>query len=275
MVLNTLGETIDIHGGGKDLIFPHHENEIAQSEALTGKPLANYWIHNGLVKIDGQKMSKSLGNSLTIKDALAKYNPEVIKYAIVSKSYATEIDLKDSEFALAEQHMYYFYNTLKAIENFLAANTEMKEVANEVADNIETKFREAMDDDFNTPVAIANLFSDFKYVNNLLKDNKVPADEKAYILNKIKTQIIKLYNILGIFYADADELIQDLQNKYITKLGLKVEEIEQKISDRATAKAEKNYEVADQIRNDLDRQGIILNDSKEGTTWDIKELYNL
>ena len=275
MVLNNLGETIDIHGGGKDLIFPHHENEIAQSEALTGKPLANYWVHNGLVKIDGQKMSKSLGNSLTIKEALAKYNPEVIKYAIVSKSYATEIDLKDSEFALAEQHVYYFYNTIKAIENFLVNNTQMKEVSNEVADNIEVKFREAMDDDFNTPVAIANLFSDFKYVNNLLKDNKIPADEKAYILNKIKTQIIKLYNILGIFYANTDELIQNLKNKYISKLGLEVEEIEHKISERTNAKLEKNYELADTIRAELDEKGIILNDSKEGTTWDIKELYSL
>ena len=275
MVLNTLGETIDIHGGGKDLIFPHHENEIAQSEALTGKPLANYWIHNGLVKIDGQKMSKSLGNSLTIKDALSRYNPEVIKYAIVSKSYSTEIDLKDSEFALAEQHVYYFYNTLKAIENFLANNTEMKEVPNEVADNIEAKFREAMDDDFNTPVAVANLFSDFKYVNNLLKDNKVPADEKAYILNKIKIQIIKLYNILGIFYTGTDVLLADLKNKYINKLGLSVEEIESLIEKRANAKQEKNYALADEIRAELDEKGIILNDSKEGTTWDIKELYNI
>ena len=220
-------------------------------------------------------MSKSLGNSLTIKDALSRYNPEVIKYAIVSKSYSTEIDLKDSEFALAEQHMYYFYNTLKAIENFLASNTEMKEVPNEVADNIETKFREAMDDDFNTPVAVANLFSDFKYVNNLLKDNKVPADEKAYILNKIKNQIIKLYNILGIFYEETDELLANLKNKYINKLGLSVEEIEQKIADRASAKQEKNYALADEIRAELDAKGIILNDSKEGTTWDIKELYNI
>ena len=275
MVLNTLGETIDIHGGGKDLIFPHHENEIAQSEALTGKPLANYWIHNGLVKINKKKMSKSLGNSLTIKDALSRYNPEVIKYAIVSKSYATEIDLKDSEFVLAEQHMYYFYNTLKAIDNFLAVNTEMKEVQNEVADNIEVKFREAMDDDFNTPVAVANLFADFKYVNNLLKDNKIPNDEKAYILNKIKTQIIKLYNILGIFYAETDALLADLKNKYINKLGLSIEEIEQKIADRTLAKQEKNYGLADEIRAELDGKGIILNDSKEGTTWDIKELYSL
>ena len=275
MVLHNLGETIDIHGGGKDLIFPHHENEIAQSEALTGKPLANYWIHNGLIKINGQKMSKSLGNSLTIKQALELYNPEVIRYAIVSKSYASDIDLGESEFALAEKHLYYFYNTINAIDKFLAQNTEMKEVSNEVADGIETKFREAMDDDFNTPVAVAELFADFKYVNNLLKDNKVSADEKAYILNKIKTEIVRCYNVIGLFKEDVQGLINDLKNKYINKLGLNVADIEDKIQERATAKAEKKYEVADKIRSELDEQGISLNDSKEGTTWDIKELYNL
>lgn len=272
MVLHNLGETIDIHGGGKDLIFPHHENEIAQSEALTGKPLANYWIHNGLIKINGQKMSKSLGNSLTIKEALDLYNPEVVRYAIVSKSYSSDIDLGESEFALAEKHLYYFYNTMNAIDKFLALNTEMKEVANEVADGIEAKFREAMDDDFNTPVAVAELFADFKYVNNLLKDNQVPADEKAYILNKIKSEIVRLYNIMGLFKEDVQGLIDDLKNKYINKLGLDVTEIERSIEERTTAKLEKNYELADQIRSELDEKGIILNDSKEGTTWDIKEL---
>ena len=275
MVLNNLGETIDIHGGGKDLIFPHHENEIAQSEALTGKPLANYWIHNGLIKINGQKMSKSLGNSLTIKEALDLYNPEVVRYAIVSKSYSADIDLGESEFILAEKHMYYFYNTINAINKFLAQNTEMKEVANEVADNIEAKFRDAMDDDFNTPVAVAELFADFKYVNNLLKDGKVPADEKAYILNKIKAEIVRCYNVIGLFKEDVQGLIDDLKNKYVNKLGLDINEVENKIQERTTAKAEKNYEVADKIRSDLDEKGIILNDSKEGTTWDIKELYNL
>ena len=272
MVLHNLGETIDIHGGGKDLIFPHHENEIAQSEALTGKPLANYWIHNGLIKINGQKMSKSLGNSLTIKEALELYNPEVVRYAIVSKSYSSDIDLGESEFALAEKHLYYFYNTMNAIDKFLAQNTEMKEVANEVADGIEAKFREAMDDDFNTPVAVAELFADFKYVNNLLKDNKVPADEKAYILNKIKNEITRCYNVMGLFKEDVQGLIDDLKNKYINKLGLDVAEIERRIEERATAKSEKNYELADKIRNELDEKGIILNDSKEGTSWDIKEL---
>ena len=148
----------------------------------------------------------------------------------------------------------------------------MKEVANEVADGIEAKFREAMDDDFNTPVTIANLFADFKYVNNLLKENKVPTDEKAYILNKIKSEIIRLYNIIGIFKEDVQGLINDLRNKYINKLGLDVSEIEGKIEERATAKIEKNYELADSIRSELDEKGIILNDSKEGTSWDIKEL---
>ena len=272
MVLHNLGETIDIHGGGKDLIFPHHENEIAQSEALTGKPLANYWIHNGLIKINGQKMSKSLGNSLTIKEALELYNPEVVRYAIVSKSYSADIDLGESEFALAEKHLYYFYNTINEIDKYLAENTEMKEATNEVADGIEAKFKEAMDDDFNTPVAVAELFTDFKYVNNLLKDKKVPADEKAYILNKIKTEIIRCYNIMGLFKEDVQGLIDDLKNKYINKLGIDVAEIERKIEERATAKAEKNYELADSIRSELDEKGVLLNDSKEGTSWDIKEL---
>lgn len=273
MVLHNLGETIDIHGGGKDLIFPHHENEIAQSEALTGKPLANYWMHNGLIKINGQKMSKSLGNSLTIKHALELYNPEVIRYAIVSKNYSSDIDLGESEFAIAEKHLYYFYNTINAINKFLEENTKMKEVPNEVADEIENKFKQAMDDDFNTPVAIANLFTDFKYVNNLLKNNKIEIDEKAYILNKIKNEIVRCYNVIGIFKEDANELIEDLRSKYINKLDLKVEDIEQEIINRAVAKSEKNYDVADRIRKELDEKGIILNDSKEGTTWDIKELY--
>lgn len=272
MVLNNLGETIDIHGGGKDLIFPHHENEIAQSEALTGKPLANYWIHNGLIKINGQKMSKSLGNSLTIKEAVDLYNPEVVRYAIVSKSYSADIDLGESEFELAEKHLYYFYNTLKAINIFLNNNKDMKQVENEVADGIEAKFREAMDDDFNTPVAIADLFAVFKYVNNLLKDNKVPADEKAYILSKIKTEIIRCYNIIGLFKEDVDGLLNDLKSKYINKLNIIVSDIENSISERSNAKAEKNYELADKIRNQLDEKGIVLNDSKDGTTWDIKEL---
>ena len=275
MVLNNLGETIDIHGGGKDLVFPHHENEIAQSEALTGKPLAKYWIHNGLIKINGQKMSKSLGNSLTIKQALDIYNPEVIRYAMVSKNYSSDIDLGEKEFILAEQHLYYFYNTLKSINEFLKNNNEMVEIEDSVADNIRKDFIEAMNDDFNTPVTIANLFAICKYVNNLIKNNKISNENKAYILNKIKTEITECYNVIGIFKENVEELIADLKNKYIKKLNLDVNEIENKIQLRANAKLEKNYQLADEIRSELDEKGIILNDSKEGTSWDIKELYSI
>lgn len=275
MVLDNLGETIDIHGGGKDLVFPHHENEIAQSEALTEKSLANYWIHNGLIKINGQKMSKSLGNSLTIKQALEMYNPEVIRYAMVSKNYSTDIDLGEKEFALAEQHIYYFYNTLNSINDFFKNNEKMEAIEDEVADNIKNNFISAMDDDFNTPVAIAELFAVCKYVNTLLKNNKLNVENKAYVLNKIKEELINCYNVIGILKEDVSDLLLSLRNKYIQKLGIGVNEIEKQIELRSNAKLEKNYELADEIRKSLDEKGIILNDSKQGTTWDIKELYSL
>ncbi|MBE5805198.1 MAG: cysteine--tRNA ligase [Clostridiales bacterium] len=279
MVLNNLGETIDIHGGGKDLVFPHHENEIAQSEALTGKPLANYWIHNGLIKINGQKMSKSLGNSLTIKQALEKYNPEVIRYAMVSKSYSADIDLGEKEFALAEQHLYYFYNTMKSINKFIEENFEdgdsIFHYENTIVDSIEKEFIEAMNDDFNTPVVIANLFSTCKYINNVLKNNKMDVKEKIYILNKIKSEIIKCYNVIGLFKENINDMILELKNKYLLKLKLDVNFIEEQVKNRLEAKLEKNYVLADAIRNDLEEQGIILNDTKEKTEWDIKELYSL
>lgn len=275
MVLNNLGETIDIHGGGKDLVFPHHENEIAQSEALTGKPLANYWIHNGLIKINGQKMSKSLGNSLTIKQALELYNPEVIRYAVISKNYSSDIDLGEKEFILAEQHLYYFYNTMNSINKFLEKNIEMEQIQDEVADNIKNNFIEAMNDDFNTPVVIANLFAICKYVNTLLKNGKMPVNEKTYILNKIRNELIECYNVIGLFKENVEELINSLKQKYISKLELDIQEIEEQIAKRTEAKENKNYQLADDIRKKLDEKGIILNDSKEGTSWDIKELYNL
>ena len=120
MALNTLGETIDIHGGGRDLIFPHHENEIAQSEAYTGKHFANCWSHCGLIKINGEKMSKSLGNSLTIRDALKMYNYEVIKYVMLSKHYGSDVDILDEDYTLAEKHLYYFYNTISKMNEFIS-----------------------------------------------------------------------------------------------------------------------------------------------------------
>jgi len=274
MNLRYLGEQIDIHGGGKDLIFPHHENEVAQTEALTGKRFAKYWIHNGLITINGQKMSKSLGNSLTVKDALAKYQPEVIKYMLMQKHYASTVDINDTEFLQAEKHMYYFYQTFKEIDKFIAvqAPAETGDIENNIYGEIEVKFQEAMDDDFNTAAAYAYLFTIMKFLNTVLADKKIEASLKAKVLKDVKDKTIELYNLLAIFEEEPETFLENMRSKYLTKLEITAEEIQEKIEQRKNAKAEKNYSLADEIRNQLDEKGIVLLDSKEGTTWGIKEL---
>lgn len=287
MNLRYLGEQIDIHGGGKDLIFPHHENEIAQTEALTGKEFAKYWIHNGLITINGQKMSKSLGNSLTVKDALAKYNKEVIKYMIVQKHYSSNVDMNDAEFLQAEKHMSYFYNTFKEIDRFVENNAIIEDLdvlnldesmvkdsilKENILKTIEVDFIEAMDDDFNTAAACAQLFATMKYLNTLLAEKKTDANLKATMLNAIKEKLIKLYNTVSIFEEKPEEFLEDLKNKYLSKLEITPAEIEEKIEERKKAKSEKNYALADEIRNSLDEKGIVLLDTKDGTSWGIKEL---
>lgn len=279
MALNTLGETIDIHGGGKDLVFPHHENEIAQTEALTEKEFAKYWSHCGLIKINGEKMSKSLGNSLTIRDALKKYNYEVIKYVMFLKHYTSDIDLLDNDYTLAERHLYYFYNTISNIEKLLLEN-KVENVDNflpdDISESIKTNFVEAMDDDFNTTVALSELYSIFKYLNNAIK--KMNKGNKEQTLNTIKrviTNLKEVYSILGLFEQVPAEFIAELKNKYIKELDISENEIIELVNKRLDAKKNKDFETADNIRNELNDKGIILNDTKEGTTWDLKGLYTL
>ena len=279
MAKDTLGETIDIHGGGRDLMFPHHENEIAQSEALTGKTFAKYWSHCGLIKINGEKMSKSLGNSLTIRDALAMYNYEVLKYVMFEKHYASDVDIYDKDYKQAENHVYYFYNTIKNMQKYIEQNNGNKEgqkVEDDISSTIKEKFIEVMDDDFNTSAAIAQLHVIFKYVNNLMKTAKkgnrvLAANTIANILEEVK----EVYGILGFFKQEPDAFIKEIQNKYLKQMNLEVEYINAEIEKRQEAKKNKDYELADKIRSDLDEKGIILNDTVDGTTWDIKSLYQI
>jgi len=279
MAINNLGETIDIHGGGKDLVFPHHENEIAQSESFTGKTFANVWSHCGLIKINGEKMSKSLGNSLTIRDALKKYDYEVIKYVMHSKHYTSDIDLLDKDFALAESQMYYFYNTIKAMKEYIAqfgGTVNGQSIDGDISEGIVPKFVEVMDDDFNTAAAISELHGIFKFANSIMKSakkgNRVLA---ANSLAKILAALSEVYSILGLFTEDPDTFISNMKAKYLTKTDVSVEEIEAKIAQRAEAKKAKDFETADAIRAELEGKGIILNDTREGTVWDFKALYNV
>ena len=277
MALNTLGETIDIHGGGRDLLFPHHENEIAQSEALTGKTFANYWSHCGLIKINGEKMSKSLGNSLTIRDALKMYDYEVITYLMFSKHYGSDMDILDSDFLMSEKHMYYFYMSIKQMEDFIntyGGNVNGETLPDDISEKIIPDFIEVMDDDFNTAAALANLHGIFKYANGIIKSAKKNTREQtANTLAKILKNIKEVYGILGLFTEKPEDFISKMKEKYLSKLNIDVSFVEGEISKRAEAKKSKDFETADAIRSSLDEKGIILNDTAEGTVWDIKALY--
>lgn len=170
------GDQIDIHGGGRDLIFPHHENEIAQTEALTGKRFAKYWIHNGLIKVNGQKMSKSLGNSIVLGDLMAEYDDETIKFALLQTNYRGDINVTDDLFPNAERHLYGFYKIMDEAEKLGLKSDEFTK-------SIDDDFNAAMDDDFNTALAISNLFGLFKKIKAKLKAGD---DSAAADVNQIK-----------------------------------------------------------------------------------------
>ena len=241
------GDKIDIHGGGRDLIFPHHENEIAQTEALTGTQFATYWIHNGLIKVNGQKMSKSLGNSLFLKDLLDAYSPETIKFALLQTNYRGDINVTDNLFPDAEKHLYDFYKIIKSA-NALGSSGGGNE-------QIDADFNRAMDDDFNTALAISNLFGYFKSVKA-----KVNAGDKTAIDDV--NQIRKTYSLIGLFKADADEFIKDYEEKH------PAEEIPAQVSaiaeERFNARKNKDWATSDLLRDKLLELGYIVKDAKDG-----------
>ncbi len=245
------GDRIDIHGGGRDLIFPHHENEIAQTEALTGKPFSNFWIHNGLIKVNGQKMSKSLGNSLLLKDLLDVYPAQVIKFALLQTNYRGDINVTDSLFPEAQKHLVDFYKIIKlALDKGVLIEGENK--------TIDAEFDSCMDDDFNTALAISNLYGYFKAVKNKISsgDQTVGAD-----LN----QIIKSYSLLGLFTDGVKEFL-DLSDK--------VDEIPKEVMDvanqRFVARQNKDWAKSDELRAVLSDMGYLVKDSKDGFTLEKK-----
>ncbi len=253
MNMAAFGEQIDIHGGGRDLIFPHHENEIAQTEALTGKEFVKYWIHNGLIKVNGQKMSKSLGNSLLLEDLLNQYSPEVIKYALLQTNYRNDINITDELFPSAEKHLYSFYQVIDE-----ADNSGLKSDA--LSQNIDDDFNNCMDDDFNTALALSNLFKYFKTIKAKIaqKDESAIAD-----INQIR----KTYGLLGLFTQSAQEFIAGYDKKH-EKEVVETSDIPAEIvalaEQRKEAKAQKNYALADALRNRISEEGYILTDTKEG-----------
>ncbi len=261
MSMKYLGETLDIHGGGEDLLFPHHENEIAQTEALTGKEFARYWIHNGLVNINGQKMSKSLGNSILLSDLLEKYNRDVIRMTLLQNSYRSHLNILDGMFEENEAKIYRIYQLFAKVEKFSSDISLMKN--NEFLTKIATEFQEAMNNDFNTPVVFANLFN---YISELEKLISKGENTDAACL---KEGIVKIYGVLGLLQQKPNDIIKEIKNKYLQKNEIDENEIEKLIKKRNKSKKEKDFAKADQIRLQLLEKGVVLRDGREGTSWDI------
>ncbi|MFA5364992.1 MAG: cysteine--tRNA ligase [Candidatus Bathyarchaeia archaeon] len=261
MGLKYLGNQFDIHGGARDLIFPHHENEIAQSEAVTGKkPFVKYWLHTGFLKINGEKMAKSLGNYITVRDALKKYSAEAIRFFVMSTHYRSEIDFTDERLQGAETSLARLYNALESIENAKASSVDREPTQNEnqfleAIQKHKTEFENSMDDDFNTPKALAALFEMSKEINRFLDENK---QASLTVVETAFNQFSVLGNALGLF-----------KQKKTTDLGEKiVDDLVQLLSDlREELRKKKEYELSDEIRARMKQAGLVIEDTAEGTKW--------
>lgn len=243
MSADLLGEHFDIHGGGQDLQFPHHENEIAQSEGAHGHAFVNYWMHNGFVRVDDEKMSKSLGNFFTIREVLKQYDPEVVRFFILRAHYRSPLNYSDAHLDDARQALTRLYTALKAVP--------VTDAEPDWSAPWAQRFQAAMDDDFNTAEALAVLFELANEVNR----GAAPA---------LAQQLRALGKVLGLLERDATAF---LQGGVQTEGGLDVAEIERMIEARVSAKKGRDFAEADRLRSALLEAGIVLEDSAQGTTW--------
>ncbi len=247
MNYEAFGEQIDIHGGGRDLIFPHHENEIAQTESLTGKQFAKYWTHNGLIKVNGQKMSKSLGNSLLLEDLLKKYTNEAIKFALLSNNYRNDINITDDLFPEAEKHLTEFYAVIKAVEDKFGKGKKGNA-------GIDGKFNADMDEDFNTALALSELYGLFKTVSAKLANGDASCADDIL-------QIRNTYSLLGLFKKDAMAYLAEVAAKNPVEIPEEVKALAEK---RWQAKLARDWATADKLRGEIDAMGYMVKDAKDG-----------
>jgi cysteinyl-tRNA synthetase len=273
-----LGETFDIHGGGEDLIFPHHENELAQSMAATGKPLANYWMHNGFVKINSEKMSKSLGNIFPVREILKNYHPEVLRLFILQNHYRSPVDYSDSALNETRSALLRVYTALKLVKDVLQktstdqrrsdqGSSPREEKFGEGFDDLAEKFHAAMDDDFNTAQALGYVFEAVRRMNQIAIDKPMNPSEKARKLSAAKALMDYFGSVLGVFLSDADAFFLSDREKELRKQGLNAADIEALVERRTAARAAKDWGKADAIRQELAKLRIVLKDSADGTTW--------
>ena len=268
-----LGLPMDIHGGGQDLIFPHHENEIAQSEAATGKPLARFWVHNGFVQIDQEKMSKSLGNFKTIRDILTEYLPQTLRYFLLTKHYRSPIDFSAEAMEEAEKNLKRIYTAkeqlLQELERSKWSKTPLPDSYAKELDEYESSWEQAMEDDCNTAAALGQVFGVVRLANRLMEDKNLRKSAEAKVLyERILTAFNTWSDVLGLFADAPSDFLDELRTIKLRRNGVDVSRVEALVQQRQEAKKDKDFATADAVREELAGMGVEVRDTPAGPVWD-------
>ncbi|MBM4387011.1 MAG: cysteine--tRNA ligase [Deltaproteobacteria bacterium] len=259
-----LGDLFDIHGGGMDLIFPHHENELAQSKAATGKDFVRFWLHNGFVNINEEKMSKSLGNFCTIRDVVEVFHPEAMRYLLLGTHYRSPINYTEKNLEDAVSRVQYVYETIQRAEEYLAGRPAAGAKPDEPAFS---KVVEAMDDDFNTALALAHIADVLKELNEVLDKKEFP--EKASKAAALLAAMREATMMLGLFGANPGAALAEIRGYRMKSLTITEEEIGKLIAERTECRKNRNFKRGDEIRDILKEKGVTIMDSPGGTRWKI------
>ena len=262
MSCHYLGPSFDIHGGGEDLIFPHHENERAQAICAYGGTFARYWIHNGFVTVESEKMSKSLGNFITIRDALKLYHPQIIRLFLLSRHYKSPVDFSEKSMKAVKSALVRAYRTLEKLEEIIGPDDKREAISlEEEKEGFLNRFIKVMDDDLNTAAAIGLLFEKIKEINKKIEQKQGNWKEE---LLRDRKELLSAGEILGIFKESPKDFFKEI---YAKELPISIDEIEKMIKERQEARKRKDWDKADSIRNRLKDMGIILEDTPQGTRW--------
>jgi len=257
-----LGQPFDIHGGGSDLIFPHHENEIAQSEGATGKRFANYWMHNGMVTIAHEKMSKSLGNFMTVQDAAALTGGEALRLFVLGTHYRSPLDFSEERLRESRRALDRLYETLARADEALEGRTSAADA--DIREEARADFRAGMDDDFNTARALATLFDTVRALNRHVDAAAWPAAAAC------REALREFAEVLGVGLRDARQFLEEARRAGLAGAELSARDVERLIAERAAARKKKNFKRADAIRDELKAKGVVLKDTTQGTTWEFE-----
>lgn len=265
---------LDIHGGGQDLSFPHHENEVAQSEAATGKLFANYWVHNGFVQINSEKMSKSLGNFFTIRDILDKFLPETLRYFLLTMHYRSPLDFSFEALEEAEKGVKRIYSALNQIDVELGKakwkKSPFPEELTRELDDTEKHFAEAMADDLNTAGALGHVFSAIRLAGRVAEDKKLRKSEGGRdLFARIKADMADWATVLGIFERTPAEFLLELRDNRAARADINPARVAELLEARAQARKDKDFEKSDAIRDELAAMQVEVHDTPQGATWDV------